>query len=216
VKRTVALAALAVGGLALAQPASPPPTVAFVGEQLELRELPGPCTATEVAIEPVDDAHGGHLCPPSYRFAARYRVVRALAGTLPAELAFRIDDGLGFPRFAEYRYALVVVTGEGERARLQPYQGYEVFPTADGDFATCGAPFAPGPAAEPIAFADTVVIDDVSARSAAFVATHYADPRYLVDAGRVRCRLGVRAGTLLAAIRDGVLKARGVTLAPTP
>jgi hypothetical protein len=192
-----------------------PTTIAFVGEQLALHELPTPCSATEVQVEAVAD---GADCVLQYEFAARYRVVRELAGRAPAtELELRFADRYGFPRFAEFRHALLVVTVAGDVATLQKYQGYEVFPTADGDWATCGAPFgsgANGPAPEPLEFAESAVVEDVRERSPAWIAARYADARYVLADGVVRCRLGVRVQALLQALRVGVLRARGVELAP--
>jgi hypothetical protein len=63
-------------------------------------------------------------------------------------------------------------------------------------------------------FAEAAVIDDVRERSPAWIAARYADPRYAVVDGRVRCRLGVRVDAMLRALRAGVLKARGVEVEP--
>src|SRR5690606_18321373 len=76
------------------------------------------------------------------KFQARYRVLKLLAGEHGGEiLEFTVYDHYGYPRFAQFTNALLFVSRWENRLYHEKYQFFDVYPTKDGRWATCGDPY---------------------------------------------------------------------------
>jgi hypothetical protein len=199
----------------------PAPTniVAFVGKLINIEERKSDC-AVEQNQAADDDEEGKELRCIAFDslWRARYEVVEVLSG-VPREqvLAFDVADHYGFPQFARYHHALLFVAQDPDGDYLLKYQGFEVFPTSTGAWASCGDPDAertgePSRAMRPLTFPQAHA--DVALFSAAGIARDYPSDMYRVEGHLVYCTHGVLLRDLYEQVRTGVLAARGMTLPP--
>ena len=159
------------------------------------------------------------MCVPfDHQFEATYRPVHNLAGTAPAPLVtFGVHDHYGTPGFFERRHALLVVTRAEDGAYLQKYMGFGAYRVAGGGWAVCGSQKSGAnapPQARPLTFLEP--IRDLHGEDPAKLAEWRANSDLRIEGAQLFCRRGVPVGEYLDYLRDGVLKARGVTLAPVP
>ncbi|WP_052632102.1 hypothetical protein [Pseudoxanthomonas suwonensis] len=197
---------------AMAAEDDPPPTFAFVGRLLSIEPEPDPCAAKnrqsgELACLMLDSL-----------WRARYRVLQPVAGRQADEVVeFLVADHYGFPPFARFPQALLFVSQGPDGAWLHKYQGIAVFPTRDGQWASCGQPFArrsdaPVPAPRPIAYRDD--LDAGTTIDRAELRQRFEPDDYTVVDGHLRCRRGLPLPELYEGVRSGVMRARGVPLPP--
>ena len=211
------LAAMAASAYGAPAPAAEPdksyPVLAFVGRLITIEEGVDPCAA--------DTAKGEELTCISMDsiYAARYEVLEVLSGDYAAhEITFQVADHYGFPKFAEYRTALLFVGLHPDGAWLEKYQGIPVHRIAGGSWASCGDPISgydepPSERVQPLEFLDDLGI--VGEYSREGLSSRFYDLADLeIGDGRIRCRQGIRVVELYDMVRTGVLAARGVTIPP--
>lgn len=209
-----ALAAIVHGAPALAsEPEKPYPVLAFVGRLVTIEEGVDPCAVDAAKGEELDCISMDEI------YVARYEVLEVLSGNHAArEITFQIADHYGFPKFAEYRTALLFVGQHPDGAWLEKYQGIPVHRIAGGSWASCGDPISgynepPSERVRPLEFLDD--LGSVGEFSREGLTTRFYDEADLaIDDGRIRCRQGIRVVELYDMVRTGVLAARGVTIPP--
>jgi hypothetical protein len=189
--------------------------VAFVGKLVSIKELPDPCGESKAEKSSQDPES---ICIAfDALFEARYEVIEVLSGELPSkDVTFNIADHYGFPRFADYRHALLFVDIGSTENWLAKYQGYAVHPASAGSWASCGNPYdersgdAPR-GLRPVSFArDFGTIGEFTSEG---VARRLFDSKEMVVEGdRITCRNGVYAAELYDRVRAGVMSARGIKL----
>ena len=206
--RPLVLALLLVIAPLLSTTASAEPpadVVAMVGRLVSIKELPNSCAR-------IDASTCIYLAA---RYEAKYAVVDALSGSAGGpEMVFRIADHYGFPRFANYRHALLFVTHDPDGDYLQ--EGYAVHRTKNGSWATCGDPYNeflgdPAQGLRSIDFADDLgIVGDFSEEG---IKERFPDAKYLdISNGHIRCRRGVPVTDLYERVRTGAT--RGLQLPP--
>lgn len=187
-------------------------TVVFVGRLVSIEELPDPCEGDEDCIS-IDAL-----------YRARYEVVRPIVGSFAQrQVTIDIADHYGFPPFARYQHALLVVGLHDARPWLHKYQGIAVHRTVEGEWASCGeVEFkdkgeAPSAHIKPLRFEREIAgIGDLSEagwRETLFgwrTARDQLDHR--IEGGKVWCTRGVELPDIYETMRSGALRARGVAL----
>ena len=238
------LVAAALASLATVAVAAPEPGthIAFVGERVSVVEV-NPCdrdepmragesiseacervdpgavgTATTVESEDGQVLEAIRMPPFDHVFKARYRVVEPLAGIVPGpELEFYIADHYGTPAFSAWPNALLVVTLDDGEAYLQKYIASSAHPLRDGGWAVCG-PLSLGehesPPPRELEFARPM--RDMRGEDPAWIEEMRAEPDLRVEGNALYCRRGLPVEEALDYLRNGVLKAREVSLEPAP
>jgi len=194
--------------LALSLPAAPPGTgevqddpsqwrvLQFVGEQLSFEPID--CIAHRWQMgdpheDEVTDADGCEEDNLQYR--ARYRVLEPIP-----------DDGVGTVEFlapgwsdyyAHSRHALIFVLVSPEGALHPPGLAVSVYPTTDGDWASCDDDTG----SEPLEFAGDLVFGRTNGMSPHGVAQRYPSSDYAIVGEEVFCIRGRRLSALQQALQ---------------
>jgi hypothetical protein len=130
------------------------------------------------------------------KFEARYRILQLVFGKYEeSEITFTAYDHYGYPKFAHYDTALLFVSRYQGTLYHEKYQFFDVYPTKDGRWATCGDPHKYEPEMhrgklEPV---EIQFAEDVSNETAGG-----------------QCNKGNYVEDLFQVKKDGVLKARGL------
>jgi len=159
------------------------------------------------------------MCLPLDRvYEARFRVTEPVAGVPPSsEVTFRLASHRGLPSFLAPGHALLVLTLEGDRVRLQKYMGFGVHRLAGGGWATCGQDRSAArqpPPSHPLAFAEP--LQSLVGADPARIAQWREDPDVRIEGDSLYCARGVPLADYVDYLRRGVLAARGVVLEPPP
>ena len=219
-KRALFVLALTIMMLAsiAAAAESEPRLVAFIGKLVSIKELPDRCPDTDKPKKSAQDLES--ICIQfDALYEARYEVVEILSGEVRSKwITFNIADHYGFPRFADYQYALLFVDVGPAENWLEKYQGYAVHRTSTDSWASCGNPYDERSGdvprgLRPISFAgDFGIVGEFSSDG---IARRFLDSKEMVvDGGRITCRNGVYAADLYDMVRSGVMSARGIQLPP--
>jgi len=76
------------------------------------------------------------------KFEARYRILQLVFGKYEGdEITFSAYDHYGYPKFARYDTVLLFISRYQGKLYHEKYQFYDVYPTKDGRWATCGDPY---------------------------------------------------------------------------
>jgi hypothetical protein len=98
--------------------------IVFVGKELSLEEQ-----------KPEKD-------PSDAKFKARYQVLKVVFGSYnKEEISFTVYDHYGRPEFAKYETALLFVSSYEGELYHEKYQFFDVYPTKNSRWATCGDPY---------------------------------------------------------------------------
>ena len=193
----------------------------FVGELLEIEELPDQCPRHEKPTEIKSTEDGIAIDSICIQFdalyRASYRVVDILVGSADSEIVtFEIADHYGFPDFAYFKNALLFLNDGPDAIWLEKYQGYAVHRTRDQSWATCGNPYDERTGNQPRKLVQPQFENDlgtVGEFSEAGVRRVFGDrPHIIIDENRVRCGAGVLIAEFYEIVRTGVLAARGIQL----
>lgn len=184
-------------------------TMVFVGRLLSIQEQPDPCESKPVDADRICIAFDAI-------YLAKYEIVRPVFGEMRSqEIDIRVADHYGFPKFARHPYALLFVGVGPDDAYLHKYQGFPVYRTVSGDWASCGDPVywnsddgTPRPVA--IAFAED--FGPARGRKKRMSVLLFAEEDLAVERGRVRCVRGQPLAAIYETERNGVMKARKVEL----
>jgi hypothetical protein len=184
-------------------------TQVFVGRLISIEEQPDPCES-----KPVD---ADRMCIAfDALYLAKYEVVRPVLGEMRSkEIDIRVADHYGFPKFARHPYALLFVAVGADDAYLHKYQGFPVYRTVSGDWASCGDPAdwdsdhgTPRPVA--ITFAEDFGL--AKGRKKRMSGLLFSEADLVVKSGKVRCVRGQPLAAIYETERNGVMKARDVEL----
>ena len=184
-----------------------PSLLVFVGEQVAYADLNwDPCEEANAAAG--EDADTICISMDSY-YRARYRVLDVVHGIAPGEeVEFDLGSHYGDLDWVSARHALLFVHLHTDEPNwMHKYQGYAVFPTAGGGWATCGRlDWSDGPASREIEFAPPLVVDDMSRLTPAGVGYRWDPEVYAVVDGQVRCRVGVPLEEVVAYVDREILE----------
>ena len=191
---------------------APVDTAAFVGRLISIEEIqPPPC-------QPSADGHCTTPVSFDTGYEARYRVVQRVSGQLDGdEVHISIHSHRGYPAMALHPHALLFVGQHEGKNFLHRYQGYPVHATKDGGWAHCGdADTRRDDAPSRALRAQDFAVDFGSAAQLAEDADHEKYPldAFKVENDRIVCPRGIALDDLYELVRNGVMKARGVTLPP--
>ncbi|MDH5824947.1 hypothetical protein QFW77_18430 [Luteimonas sp. RD2P54] len=213
--------ALLFGGLgysSLCAAAEPQPveTFVFVGERIALEEAPDPCD------EEFQETGELTCINMDALYTARYRVLDRIVGSYPSDvIEFSVSDHYGFPRFARFRHALLFVALADDDAWLHKYQAIPVHRTVGRQWAACGdirrdPEGAPSPQLRPLRFEREIALE--SDLSDAMLAGYRAgqQPHWRIENGKVWCSQGMLLEDVYEVVRNGVMRAREVTLPAWP
>lgn len=178
---------------------------AFIGEKIEITEVPPEDSQTPGTLNIVFD----------YHYRARYRVIEKLCGDFSEEeIEFDVYSHRGFPYFARYETVLLYVSRYGDRYVHQKYQFNDVYMTRSGEWASCGDPYLgerPNRRGDfravPLEF-DEPPVFSVAHLTEEQIARIYPTKYYSREGDRVTCKAGATADVLYTIKRLGVLKAR--------
>ncbi len=187
--------------------------VAVVGQFEAIRELPDPCARNDESEE-LD-----RLCIAlDALYEADYSVREVVSGGLHSGgvITFALADHYGFPDFARYNTALLILGMNEGAPYLEKYLGVAVHPTVDGSWAACGYPKTAsdeeGPL-EDIQFAPGITFGSVGQLNARAVEEDFPKPVFAVSGSIVHCVKGWSLDRLLEHFA-GILEARGEVLEP--
>lgn len=188
----VACAVAAKDPVARAKPVVPPRLLVFVGEQLSIGDYQTfDCGPNCIAMDVV--------------WSASYRPLQWLeGGPEPGPVEFSIA---GHTEVAgmKHRTALLFVFDRPHR-QLARYRIYGVDPTVDGRWAMCATDDARlAKLAQPVAFQDDVVVEDVSRWPAQRVAKEYPAPIYQRRGDRIHCTRGIYVEDLAPIVAREIL-----------
>jgi hypothetical protein len=184
-------------------------TMVFVGRLISIEEQPDPCESKPVDADRICIAFDA-------LYLAKYEIVRPVFGEMRSkEIDIQVADHYGFPKFARHPYALLfVAVGPGD-AYLHKYQGFPVYRTVSGDWASCGDPVywnsdygTPRPVA--IEFAED--FGPARGRKKRMSELLFSEGSLVVESGQVRCVRGQPLAAIYETERNGVMKAREVEL----
>lgn len=187
---------------AVAEPA--PAMLVFVGEQLAYEDLDHDPCAEENA-----KSGGDTICisMDSY-YRARYRIVETIHGIAPGpDIEFDVGSHYGDLDWVNARHALLFVYLHDDAPHwLHKYQGFAVFPTADGGWATCGdtGTYDKLPLQD-IEFSPALIVDDTSRLTPIAIEKRWDPAVYAVVDGTVRCRRGVPLEAIVTYVDREVL-----------
>ena len=177
---------------------------AFVGEKISVK-----------GVEPV---YYCNVYPMDSEFEAEYRILQKAYGNYDADtIRFRVFDHYGAPAFSKYRHVLLFVSEYCGWLYHEKYQYFELFPTADGRWASPGDPYRYDEyhrkdlKARHISFADSAFYD-LSKFNRAYIEKHFPEPYFRIEGQKAIPLMGVYIDDLLAVKREGVLKARHIKM----
>ena len=195
-------------------------TLVFVGELIAIEPMANPCEEESKRTGTLNCIIMDEL------YRARYRVVQPVAGTTAnTEVTFQVADHYGFPAFARNPHALLFVAVTDDGNWLHKYQGIPMHRTTGGSWAACaevdyrGVDKALSHRAQPLTFAEPI------ARRSALPRDTWEQmlpwwkqhgDTYRVTRGQVHCLKGIPVQETYEIVRQGVMKAREVSLPPWP
>ncbi|TDK31556.1 hypothetical protein [Luteimonas terrae] len=210
---TALTAVLYAAAVSKARAEPPLDTFVFIGERVSVERMADPC-----AVEPGEALR---CITMDELFTARYRIVQPIVGTPAGDtLEFRVADHYGFPPFARFENALLFVA-MAEPPYLHKYQAVPVHRTADGRWASCGdirrnVDDPKSPEVRPLDFPDPIARWEDLAELGQQAYRSGEMTHWRVAGGEVRCTEGMYVEDVYRAVRDGVLRARGVSLPVWP
>ena len=183
------------------EPADPPAyratsrVIYLVGEQLSFDRVD--CVryrwAADGGINPA--GHSGQAAEPcdvdDLQFRARYRVLESPFAETGSEVEFLSSGWNDY--YAHTRAALIYMYDSADGMIHPPGIAVSVYPTADGDWASCDAEDN----AEPIEFAGNPVFAWTSGMSPYGIAETYPSADFAIIEGKVYCIRGRRLQTLI-------------------
>jgi hypothetical protein len=195
-----------------------PPTrlLVFVGHFESLEELDGCTGKLKSKALPPEEKVDSICVPMDNVYRATYQVGETLLGVPDGPtISFRVADHYGYPRFAQYKHALLFVQQSEGGNYLEKYQGFQLSATADGSWAYCAALDGP-PVPElekllaPVSFASGVTFGAQGELNSKSLLETF-DPRYFsIRDGLVYCNKAIALHTLYKHVTEGVLKAQGI------
>lgn len=177
---------------------------AFVGEKISVK-----------GVQPV---YYCNVYPMDSEFEAEYRILQEVYGNYEADtIRFKVFDHYGAPAFSQYRHVLLLVSEYCGRLIHEKYQYFELFPTADGRWASPGDPYRYDDyhrkdlEAQRIPFVDSVFYD-LSKFNKAYIEKHFPEPYFRIEGQKAIPLMGAYIDDLFVVKREGVLKARNIKL----
>lgn len=177
---------------------------AFVGEKIRVK-----------GVQPV---YYCNVYPMDSEFEAEYRILQEVYGDYEADtMRFKVFDHYGAPVFSQYSHVLLFVSEYCGRLYQEKYQYFELFPTADGRWASPGDPYRydnyhrKDLKARSIAFADSVFYD-LSPFNRAYIEKHFPEPYFRIEGQKAIPLMGAYIDDLITVKREGVLKARKISM----
>ena len=178
-----------------------------IGRFLSIGELPDPCETEE------QDPKFVCITMDSL-YQAEYQVIATLSGTPPKSerIKFRIADHYGFPDFANYKNAMLVIRDIEEEPYLEKYMGFAIQPLAGGGWGSCGNNYDDGAEQlmEPLEFKNDFGI--VGESSEAALQHMYYAPFFAINGNSIKCVRGLTLQSLYEFIRNGTLAARKIVV----
>jgi hypothetical protein len=170
--------------------------VRFIGEQLSFDPIECVPFRWDLEYERRYEAHveedlEGDACrKDDLQYRARYRVIRSLGGEVGDSVDFLASAWTSY--YAHSRYALLYVLESPDGSVLPPGVAFSVYPTADGDWASCDADVD----SELLEFAGNPVFGRTGGMSPHGIAQRYPSSDFVIVGEEVYCIRGRRAETL--------------------
>ncbi|TWR25223.1 hypothetical protein FPZ43_17285 [Mucilaginibacter pallidiroseus] len=176
----------------------PKNTYAFVAEKIEVKRL--------------NRNYCGIMVMFNGEYSAKYRIVKNIYGNFKSDtINFTAYDHYGKPAFSRHRYVLLFVSQYCNKLIHNQYQYFEVYPTADGRWATPGDPYRydsyvkeKSIKAQPVMFENKLLFSIKKARKNYL--SNYEKPYYQIIHGEARPLLGTYAEDLFKIKKQGALK----------
>ncbi len=150
------------------------------------------------------------------KFKATYNILQQQVGAFPRDtITFDVYDHYGIPAFSRYENVLIFVAEYCGQLYHQKYQYFDVYKTADGNWASPGDPYKydnyhrKNLKAQPIRFAESVWFN-LSGLSKEDINARFPQPFYKIEENKAIPIMGAYINTLIEVKKEGVLKASGL------
>ncbi|MCB1600966.1 MAG: hypothetical protein KDI66_13205 [Xanthomonadales bacterium] len=152
----------------------------------------------EAEAEAEDDTDSTRCGGDDLNYMARYRVLKTIKGETGDTVDFIASGWTSF--YAESRHALLYVLVSPDGALLPPGLAVSVYPTVDGDWASCDN----DDGSELVEFADNLVFGRTDGMSAHGIAERFPSSDYAIIGDEAFCIRGRRLPALAQDLERGI------------
>ncbi|WP_372977927.1 hypothetical protein [Mucilaginibacter sp.] len=174
--------------------------------------------AEKIAVKRVDLYYCNYVHIIDGRYESKYKIIKNMYGDYKGDtISFVAFDHYGTPPFSKYKYVMIFVNEGCGKFTHEKYQFFDVYPTADGRWASPGDPYRYDqklvkkvPPVK-LSFKDSLSFD-VSNEYPHIINKEYPEPYFKIENGRAFPLTGAYAEDLFEIKKNGVLKAIGYNL----